>query len=439
MSRGSTKITPSVVELATPTSAARMSAEIFLLQANEIGRKRIQRVDLLARACGDESPDQKAKSAKQTEERVPDVPGVVEITYGRGKRKGVWFFRYLCPLTGRKTCIRLGEVGVIPFIEMVALAKRYRDDIAAGRSPKSARMTLETFTRLYFAAWAEKHQRSSKCTLARLERYVLPLLGKKSLADIDHRDGETLIRTLRQGNDLMRFGVLSAASINRVLMAGRSAFRLAVDLGFIPDNPFKRIRQLKESPPSPKALDADELDRFLDVLQGEPELFILLVKFLLATAARISEILQLREDDIDYAKGEVRLRMTKSGEPDTLPLTTSVAVILDALKPLRRPGNPHLFAAMSGDGHMAAPYQWLRKVLAAAGLDRAGFHLFRKTVATHAMQLPGMDVLTVSRLLRHKSVHTLEAHYLATPKKRLIQAANDIGEVLLSRRERGAP
>ena len=61
----------------------------------------------------------------------------------------------------------------------------------------------------------------------------------------------------------------------------------------------------------------------------------------------------------------------------------------------------------------------------------------RSIARAQAMQLPGMDVLTVSRLLRHKSVRTLEVHYLATPQKRLRQAANDIGERLLgaSRKE----
>jgi len=129
--------------------------------------------------------------------------------------------------------------------------------------------------------------------------------------------------------------------------------------------------------------------------------------------------------------------VTKAGEAQTLPLTRTVAVILEALKPLRRSGNPHLFPAKTGYGHMAAPYKWLRKVLAAAGLEMAGFHLFRKTVATQAMQLPGMDVLTVARLLRHKSVRTLEVHYLATPQKRLRQAAQDTGERTARRSERG--
>jgi integrase len=437
MSR-STKITPTIVGLAQPAPATSTSAKIFVLPSDEIGRKRRQRVDLLARACGDDTPDLKATAAKQTENRVTDLPGVVEITYRKGKRKGrsVWFLRYRDPLTGKRTSIRLGEVGIMPFIEMAALAKRYQDDIAAGRSPKSACMTLATFVMLCFQPWVEENQRSSKDTLARL-RYVLALLGDKPLGAIDHQDGERLIKHLLDGDASMRFGKIDPATINRVLMAARSALRHAVDVGFIAENPFKRVRPLKEAPPSPKAMESDELDRFLAELDDEPMFFVLLIKFLLATAARINEILALQETDIDYAGSVVHLRMTKAGEAQTLPLTRSVAMILDALKPLRRPGNPHLFPAKTGDGHMAEPYKRLRKVLAAAGLDQAGFHLFRKTVATRAMQLPGMDVLTISRLLRHKSVRTLEVHYLATPQKRLRQAANDIGELLLAGQKGG--
>lgn len=431
MSR-STKITPTVVGLAQPVPVARASAEIIVLPADKITRKRLQRVDPLARACGSTAPDLKARVAKQAEKRVTDLPGVVEITYRTGKRKGksVWFLRFRDPLTGKRTSIKLGEVGVMSFIEMASLAKRYQDDIAAGRSPKSGCMTFATFVTVCFHPWAMENQRSWKDTLVRL-RYAIALFGDKALADIDHRDGDRLIQYMLDGDTSMRFGKVNPATINRVLMAARSVFRLAIELGYIVENPFKRVRQLKETPPSPKALESDELDHFLAVLAEEPELFVLLIKFLLATAARINEILALQVDDIDYANGVVHLRMTKAGEAQTLPLTSTVAAILDALKPLRRPGNPHLFPAKTGAGHMAAPYKWLRKVLAAAGLDRAGFHLFRKTVATQAMQLPGMDVLTVSKLLRHKSIRTLELHYLATPKKRLRQAAHDIGERLL--------
>ena len=145
-------------------AAARRSAKVFVLEKGEIGRKRIQRVDPLALACGSSAPDLKAKVAKQAEKRVPELPGVVEIAYRTGKRKGkqVWFLRYRDPLTWKRTAIKLGEVGVMPFIEMAALAKRYQDDIAAGRSPKAGCMSLRTFIQLYFHPWVQQNQRSWK-------------------------------------------------------------------------------------------------------------------------------------------------------------------------------------------------------------------------------------------------------------------------------------
>lgn len=44
----------------------------------------------------------------------------------------------------------------------------------------------------------------------------------------------------------------------------------------------------------------------------------LLIKLLLATAARINEILQFQESDIDYANGVVHLRMVLQMQGDAL-------------------------------------------------------------------------------------------------------------------------
>ena len=51
-------------------AVVRSSAKVFVLPADKIGRKRVQRVDPLARACGSDAPDLKAKAPKQTEKRV---------------------------------------------------------------------------------------------------------------------------------------------------------------------------------------------------------------------------------------------------------------------------------------------------------------------------------------------------------------------------------
>ena len=53
---------------------------------------------------------------------------------------------------------------------------------------------------------------------------------------------------------------------------------------------------------------------------------------------------------------------------------------------------------------------------------RSGANAVRASAVTEAMACPGVDLLTVSRWLRHKSVRTSERHYLATSEKRLQHA-----------------
>lgn len=427
---------PRVMAVAPTGQPPARTAEIIELPSEAIGRNRHQRVKPLTRAYGDQAPDLRARKAKQTEKQVEGLPNVVEITYRTGRR--VWFLRYIDPLTGNWTSAKLGVVGVMPFIEMAALAKRWQDDIALGRSPKASKMRVDAFVEREFEPWAREHQRSYRDTLARYSLHLQSHLGDKALGEITQGDIERIVALLRHGNCSMRRGQLSNASINRALMAARAIFRLAVERQYISSNPVKGVRQLKETPPSPKALESEELDRLFAALAGESLQFVLLIRLLLCTGARINEILMLKHTDIDDSAGVMHLRTTKAGEHQTLPKTPVATAILRELETLRRPGNDHLFPARSGTGPIAPPYKKLRKLLADAGLERAGFHLFRKTVATQAMTLPGMDVLTVSRMLRHKSVRTLEVHYLATPQKRLRQAANDVGELLQARLQRRA-
>lgn len=406
------------------------SAKVFVLPADEISRKRILAGDQPARASGNEIPSG-AKAAKQTEKQVEGLPNVVAITYRTGRC--VWFLRYIDPLTRKWTSAKLGVVGVMPFIEMAALAKRWQDDVAAGRSPKASKMHVDAFVEREFAPWAREHHRSHRDTLARYTHHLQPYIGGKALGEVTRGDIKRIVALLRHGNRSMRRGQLSNASINRVLMAARAIFRLAVERQYISTNPVKGVRQLKETLPSPKALESEGLDRLFAVLTGLAPLLALLIRLLLSTAARINEILQLKYADVDYVAGVLHVRMTKAGEAQTLPITSAVATVLAELESLRRPDNPYLFPARTGSGPMSPPYKKLRKLLADAGLERAGFHLFRKTVATQAMSLPGMDVLTVSRMLRHKSVRTTEVHYLATSQQRLRQAADAVGTLITAR------
>lgn len=424
-----------LVVAATSAATTCRSAEIIELPIDAIGQQRLQYVSTLAQACGTQAPNLKARAQKQRQKAVPGMKDVIDITSRTGKTTR--HLRFKDPLTDEWTKKKLGILGRDSILDMAAKAKAWQDDVAAGRSPNAGSILVDDFVGGEFTIWGEANKRSIADDLSRYALYLKAFIGHKELGSVTPNDFESIVQFLLAGNRAMRRGKLSNATINRALMAGRAIFRLAKKLGYISTNPAAGVDTLKETPPSPKALEGHEIDRLAKPLPTYPMLFQLLIRLLSVTAARINEIRQLRFSDIDYAQGVVHLRSTKSGEAQTLPLTSAVLAVLTALEEFRRPGNDFLFPGKSGKGPMSAPYKHLRKLLAEAGLEQAGFHLFRKTAAVQAMLLPGMDILTVSRMLRHKSIRTTEVHYLATPHQRLRQAANDVGEMLQARLQGG--
>ena len=224
---------------------------------------------------------------------------------------------------------------------------------------------------------------------------------------------------------------------NRAHQLLRSIMSVAVELGYRLDNPAIAVRKLKESPPPPRSLDKDEQKRLSVAIASAPPHLRLSIELALNTAMRSGEIFNLRHDDIDFAAGFIGLRVTKAGEFQRVPITPSGVRILEEILSLRVEGNPHLFPARRGTGPMSPPYKALKKLFADAGIEPSGFHIFRKTAATVAASLPNSDVLTVSKMLRHKSVRTTEVHYLANDQKRLRQVAADLGDLMQARLQGG--
>ena len=424
-----------VVVAAAPAATTVRSAEIIELPIDAIGQHRLQHVSTLAKACTDQTPDLKARAQKQHQRSVPGMKNVIDITSRIGNTTR--HYRFKDPLSGEWTKKKLGILGRDSILDMAAQAKAWQDDVAAGRSPNSASILVNDFVSGAFTTWGVANKRSIADDLSRYALYLKAFIGHMKLGRVTSTDFECIVQSLLTGYSAMRRGKLSNATINRAIMAGRAIFRLAKKLGYISTNPAAGVDTLKETTPSPRAMEGYEIDRLGAHLPDFPMLFQLLIRLLSVTAARINEILQLRYNDIDYAQGVVHLRSTKAGVAQTLPLTSAVLAILTILETLRRPGNDCLFPPRSGNGPMAAPYKLLRRLLVKAGLEQAGFHLFRKTTAVQAMLIPGMDILTVSRMLRHKSIRTTEVHYLATPHQRLRQAATDVGEMLQARLQGG--
>ena len=150
------------------------------------------------------------------------------------------------------------------------------------------------------------------------------------------------------------------------------------------------------------------LSRVLDGKRGKHPLLVAVVRLLLLTGCRKSEVLNLRWSD--YREGKLYLRDSKTG-PRTIWLSSPARRILDGLP---RSGR-WMFPSTRGQRHLSngALYNFWRGVRTEAGITDVRCHDLRHTYASIALA-HGETILTIGRLLGHSDpATTLKYTHLA--------------------------
>ena len=115
---------------------------------------------------------------------------------------------------------------------------------------------------------------------------------------------------------------------------------------------------------------------------------------------RLGEILGLKVEDVDFQKGLIHVRTSKSGEGRKIPTNAVLTKVLTEVILPRRFGE-YVFFNSQGK-----PYKDVRKAcdkaLKASGLD-CRFHDLRHTFASNLV-MAGIDIVTVKELLGHKTI-----------------------------------
>ncbi len=164
----------------------------------------------------------------------------------------------------------------------------------------------------------------------------------------------------------------------------------------------------------PKALSSAEVECLVNSLGWEgpsARRADAMVRCALDLGLRRGEIAKLELDDIDWRAGTIRLRQTKGGREDTLPLpettgraiadylrlerpqTTSRAVFVRHVAPCDRPLGPDCLG------------KTIRQAYARAGLPYTRAHLLRHTMASRLLA-GGSSLKEVADVLRHRSLNT---------------------------------
>ena len=108
-----------------------------------------------------------------------------------------------------------------------------------------------------------------------------------------------------------------------------------------------------------QALTHDELDRLFAALKGNRhghrDYMVALVTFL--HGLRVSELIDLRWDDIDWRKGTIAIRRLKGSIDGTHYLERDEAIGLKRLQREQEPKRPHIFTSERGEAFIAVCHQ----------------------------------------------------------------------------------
>ena len=118
---------------------------------------------------------------------------------------------------------------------------------------------------------------------------------------------------------------------------------------------------------------------------------------------RVSEVRQLRVQDIDSKRGVLFIHQTKGRKDRMAVLPTRLLETLRAYWKLARPAEPWLFPGQSKTQPITrqAIYQQFDQTVTAAGITRRiKFHSLRHAFATHLLE-EGIDILTIQEMLGH--------------------------------------
>jgi integrase/recombinase XerC len=168
----------------------------------------------------------------------------------------------------------------------------------------------------------------------------------------------------------------------------------------------------------PRSLTPDEVARVLDACaaaRGSPKRSIAVVRLALDLGLRIGEITSLQLDDIDWERGTITLRGTKSRRQNVLPLQQAVGKALADYIRHERPSSSHRAVFVS---HLAPRGQpigpaalraLVKRAFHRAGIAHGRSHALRHTLACRLVD-GGSPIKEVADILRHRSLDTTQIY-----------------------------
>ncbi len=365
-----------------------------------------------------------------------EVPGFGVRVTPNGVKTYIFQYRTLDRRQGK---MAIGRYPVLTVDEARKRARELRAGVDQGRNPSVERKslrdapTVRDLAIFYCDDYGPKRPLKSQTIRdARrlLNRYVLPRLGYRKIADVRPSDIRSVHAEAAQGS-----GRYEANRLRAVLSR---MFTLAIQNEWRTDNPCKGVEKLPEDQRW-RHLTYDEIAALLGACDEYPDQNAAnAVRLLLFTGARLQELLkaQWRDFDLDARVWEKPSHHTKTKIVHRIALPEATVALLREMR-AEDPDSQFLFPGRNpGQARADLNRPW-KRILALAGLQNVRRHDLRRTNAS-VMLSTGSDLAAVGRFLGHTQASTTQRYAHVFDEVQRAGATRAVDRMLALKRRTGA-
>lgn len=218
---------------------------------------------------------------------------------------------------------------------------------------------------------------------------------------------------------------VSARSVNRKITTLKSFYNHLIKLGVIDSNPAKGLALPKIRKKLPSFVEEDKLSQLLDNGYFDND-FIgtrdkLIITLFYGTGIRLSELIGLKETDIDRRNSQIKV-LGKRNKERIIPYPVSINQLIEQYVILKNNVNCEsaevLFVTEKGTPvYEKLVYRIVKQNLSKVTLlEKKSPHVLRHTYATHLLN-NGADLNAVKELLGHSNLAATQIYTHTTFKK----------------------
>lgn len=186
-----------------------------------------------------------------------------------------------------------------------------------------------------------------------------------------------------------------------------SFFSWLADEEFIKRNPCRGLKNIKYRKERKKAFSPEEMEKIKSACDNYRDLA--LIGFLYATGCRVSEVVSVNVEDVDFDRKEITV-IGKGDKERTVYLTDVSVMYLRLYLEGRKDSNPALFVGRGGERLKKNGIEaTLKRIGERAGVLNVHPHRYRRTLATYLID-HGATLQDVQMILGHEDIRTTQVY-----------------------------